>query len=53
MRADRREVVLMLHDFCFRTPDELLDGLTKSDGSQRAMPKSGMGNNNMNMNMGA
>src|SRR5438477_2332089 len=52
MRADRQEVVLMLHDFSFRTPDELLAGLTKSNSSQSAMPKSGMGNN-MNMNMGS
>jgi FtsP/CotA-like multicopper oxidase with cupredoxin domain len=36
----------MLHDFSFRTPDELLAGLT---GSQSAMPKGGMGNA-MNMN---
>src|SRR5216684_2704180 len=50
MRADRQEVVLMLHDFSFRAPDELLAGLTKSNGSQSAMPKSGMGNN---MNMGS
>src|SRR6266852_297212 len=50
MRADRQEVVLMLHDFSFHTPDELLAGLTKSKGSQSAMPKSGMGNN---MNMGS
>src|SRR3981081_2293795 len=48
LRADRQEVVLMLHDFSFRTPDALLAGLTKSDGSQSAMPKSGMGNNNVN-----
>jgi FtsP/CotA-like multicopper oxidase with cupredoxin domain len=46
VRADRQEVVLMLHDFSFRTPDELLAGLT---GSQSAMPKGGMGNA-MNMN---
>jgi FtsP/CotA-like multicopper oxidase with cupredoxin domain len=44
MRADRQEVVLMLHDFSFQTPDELLAGLTKSNGSQSAMPMSGMGN---------
>src|SRR5713226_7696777 len=50
MRADRQEAVLMLHDFSFQTPDELLAGLTKSNGSQSAMPKSGMGNN---MNMGS
>jgi FtsP/CotA-like multicopper oxidase with cupredoxin domain len=42
MRADRQEVVLMLHDFSFRTPEELLAGLTKSSGSQSATPKSGM-----------
>src|SRR5713226_8624320 len=42
MQADRQEVVLMLHDFSFRTPDELLAGLTKTNGNQSAMPKSGM-----------
>jgi FtsP/CotA-like multicopper oxidase with cupredoxin domain len=52
MRADRQEVVLMLHDFSFRTPDELLAGLTKSNSGQSAMPKSGMGNDKMKMNMG-
>ena len=52
MRADRQEVVLMLHDFSFRTPDELLAGLTKSNGSQSAMSKSGMGNK-MNTNSGS
>src|ERR1700682_5866345 len=52
MRADRQEVVLMLHDFSFHTPDELLAGLTKSNGSQSAIPKSGMGNN-MNMDSGS
>jgi FtsP/CotA-like multicopper oxidase with cupredoxin domain len=50
MRADRQEVVLMLHDFSFRTPDELLAGLTKSNRSQSAMSNSGMGNS---MNMGS
>jgi FtsP/CotA-like multicopper oxidase with cupredoxin domain len=44
IRGDRQEVVLMLHDFSFRTPEELLAGLTKSNGSQSAMPKSGMDN---------
>jgi FtsP/CotA-like multicopper oxidase with cupredoxin domain len=47
MRADRQEVVLMLHDFSFRTPDELLAGLT---GPQSAMLK---GNMAEAMNMGA
>jgi len=28
LREDRQEVVLMLHDFTFRTPDEVLAGLT-------------------------
>src|SRR6202047_429807 len=50
LRADRQEVVLMLHDFSFQTPDELLAGLTKSNGSQSAMPKSGI---DKAMNMGA
>src|SRR3977135_276460 len=40
LRADRQEVVLMLHDFSFRTPDELLAGLTKPDSSRSAMPMS-------------
>src|ERR1700681_537210 len=55
MRADRQEVVLMLHDFSFRTPDELLAGLTNSNGSQSAMPKSGLGNkmNTNSRSMGA
>jgi FtsP/CotA-like multicopper oxidase with cupredoxin domain len=60
MHADRQEVVLMLHDFSFRTPDELLAGLTKSSGSQSAIPKSGtdkvmnMGSGSMAaMNMGS
>src|SRR6202051_1134078 len=43
LRADRQEVVLMLHDFSFQTPDELFAALTKSSGSQSATPKSGMG----------
>ena len=50
MRADRQEVILMLHDFSFHTPDELLAVLTKSNRSQSAMPKRGMGDN---MNMGS
>jgi FtsP/CotA-like multicopper oxidase with cupredoxin domain len=59
MRADRQEVVLMLHDFSFRTPDELLAGLTKSNGSQSAMTMRGMGAMDMGsgrmgaMNMGS
>src|ERR1700730_18112392 len=36
-RADRQEVVLMLHDFSFQTPDEFLAGLT---GHQGPMPNS-------------
>src|SRR5205823_3306636 len=59
MRADHQEVVLMLHDFSFRTPDELLAGLTKSNSSQSALPKSRMDTMNMGsgsmgaMNMGS
>jgi FtsP/CotA-like multicopper oxidase with cupredoxin domain len=30
MRADQQEVVLMLHDFSFQSPEELLGGLIKS-----------------------
>ena len=53
LRADRQEVVLMLHDFSFRAPEELLAGLTKSSGGQSAMRKSSTGNNNMNMGAGS
>jgi len=53
MRADRQEVVLMLHDFSFQTPDELLAGLTKSNGGQSAMAKSGTGSNMGSESMGA
>jgi FtsP/CotA-like multicopper oxidase with cupredoxin domain len=52
LRADRQEVVLMLHDFSFRTPDELLAGLTKSGANQNAMPNSGM-EKPMNMGLGS
>src|SRR6267154_6099696 len=48
MRADQQEAVLMLHDFSFSPPEQLLARLTKSSGSQAAMPKGGMGNG-MNM----
>jgi FtsP/CotA-like multicopper oxidase with cupredoxin domain len=50
VRADQQEVVLMLHDFSFRTPEELLAGLTKSSGGQSAMPKTAMSDK---MNMGS
>ena len=33
LREDRQEVVLMLHDFAFRTPEEVLAGLTGSSGA--------------------
>ena len=32
LREDRQEVVLMLHDFTFRTPEEVLAGLTGASG---------------------
>jgi hypothetical protein len=42
----------MLHDFSFHTLDELLAGLTKSNGSHSATAKSGMGDS-MNMTSGS
>ena len=45
---DRQEVVLMLHDFSFRTPEELLARLMKS-GDQRGMPKASMGRMDMSL----
>src|SRR5262245_16905392 len=41
LRADHQEVVLILHDFSFRSPEELLAGLTRSSSGQSAMPASG------------
>ncbi|HWL75196.1 MAG TPA: multicopper oxidase domain-containing protein, partial [Burkholderiaceae bacterium] len=38
LREDRQEVVLMLHDFTFRTPEEVLAGLTgTSSAAAQAM----------------
>src|SRR5260370_4375917 len=50
MRADRQEVVLLLHDFSFRTPDELVGGRAEAGGNQNAMTKGGM---DKGMNMGS
>jgi len=36
MRDDRQEIVLVLHDFTFRTPDEVLAGLTHPTELPRA-----------------
>jgi FtsP/CotA-like multicopper oxidase with cupredoxin domain len=47
---DSQEVVLILHDFSFRPPEELLAGLTKSNDNESAMPDNGMGNS---MKMGS
>jgi FtsP/CotA-like multicopper oxidase with cupredoxin domain len=33
LREDRQEVVLMLHDFTFRTPEEVLTGLTHTSAA--------------------
>jgi FtsP/CotA-like multicopper oxidase with cupredoxin domain len=40
IREDRQEIVLILHDFSFRPPDELLAGLTGAtpDDATRAVP---------------
>ena len=40
-RADRQEVVLMLHDFSFRSPEEILAGLTKGSPGQAMASPSG------------
>jgi FtsP/CotA-like multicopper oxidase with cupredoxin domain len=50
-RDDRQEVVLMLHDFSFRSPEEILAGLMKSSSS--AMPGgAGQGANMASSTMG-
>jgi FtsP/CotA-like multicopper oxidase with cupredoxin domain len=54
LREDRQEVILMLHDFTFRTPEEVLAGLTgTSDAPAMAMPgmaMSGPGGMRMDLN---
>jgi FtsP/CotA-like multicopper oxidase with cupredoxin domain len=42
LRDDRQEVVLMLHDFSFRSPEELLAGLTKQSPAGQGMAMGGM-----------
>ncbi|HUN00898.1 MAG TPA: multicopper oxidase domain-containing protein [Halothiobacillus sp.] len=46
LSADTQEIVLMLNDFSFKTPDELLAGLTKNSamGGMGGMGSGGMGN---------
>ena len=41
-RADRQEIVLLLHDFSFRSPEEILAGLTKTSSGQAMASSSGM-----------
>ncbi|MDE8343758.1 MAG: multicopper oxidase domain-containing protein, partial [Acidocella sp.] len=41
--ANAQEVVMMLHDFSFKTPDELMAGLTKKGGMMGGMGSGGMG----------
>jgi FtsP/CotA-like multicopper oxidase with cupredoxin domain len=40
--ADLQEVVMMLHDFSFKSPEELLAGLTHRSGGARAGAMPGM-----------
>jgi FtsP/CotA-like multicopper oxidase with cupredoxin domain len=51
LRADRQEVVLMLDDFSFHTPEELLAGLTKPSGGQSAIPEAGASTMSMGSGM--
>jgi FtsP/CotA-like multicopper oxidase with cupredoxin domain len=49
LREDRQDVVLMLHDFTFRTPDEVLAGLTgasAADARALAQRTEGAGSDN-------
>ncbi len=41
-RADRQEIVLLLHDFSFRSPEEILAGLTKVSAGQAMASPAGM-----------
>jgi FtsP/CotA-like multicopper oxidase with cupredoxin domain len=55
---DRQEVVVLLHDFSFRSPEEILADLTKSTGASAGMGAMAMGGTGMDgtgmagMNMG-
>ena len=55
---DRQEVVVLLHDFSFRSPEEILADLTKSTGASAGMGGMAMGGTGMagtgmaGMNMG-
>jgi FtsP/CotA-like multicopper oxidase with cupredoxin domain len=40
-RDDRQEIVLMLHDFSFRSPEDLLAGLTKKTSAGQGMAMGG------------
>ncbi len=53
-RADRQEVVLFLHDFSFRSPEEILAGLNKGSAGQAMASPAGMtmGSGMGAMNMG-
>jgi FtsP/CotA-like multicopper oxidase with cupredoxin domain len=46
-RADRQEIVLMLHDFSFRTPEEILAGLKQPPAPGMAMGGMAMGSMSM------
>lgn len=47
--ADAQEVVLLLHDFSFQSPDELMAGLTSKGGSMSGMGMGGvMGSGDLN-----
>ncbi|HQT65710.1 MAG: copper oxidase [Acidocella sp. 20-57-95] len=54
LSADTQDIVLMLHDFSFKTPNELLAGLTKNSamGGMDGMGSGGMSNMS-GMSMGA
>jgi len=54
LREDRHEIVLMLHDFTFRTPEEVLAGLTgTSVADARAHGQGTEGSGNMPAGQGA
>jgi FtsP/CotA-like multicopper oxidase with cupredoxin domain len=44
---DRQEVVVLLHDFSFRSPEEILADLTKSSGASAGMGGMAMGGSSM------
>jgi len=52
-RRDEQEIVVLLHDFSFKSPEELLAGLKTADGGGMGMSSHDMGSMQMDMSSGS